>query len=243
VNIVIPMAGKGQRFSEAGFAEPKPLIDANGVPMYARAVESLPISLASRLIFICLREHLESHRLEADIQDRYAEFDPIVLPLDGVTEGQACTVLKARQFIDSAEPLLIYNADTVCRTDLDQTLPLLAPEVEGLIGVFQAEGDRWSFARVEGESDRVVETAEKVRISDWATTGLYYFRRGADFVRHADGMVSEDDRTRGEFYVIPVYNRMIAEGADVRIDRAHDVSCLGTPEELSEFNRQNSAKH
>src|SRR5262249_30990513 len=152
-------------------------------------------------------------------------------------EGQACTVLCARALIDSDEPLIIYNADTYCRTSLSQRLQGLEASVDGLISVFRAPGDKWSFARAD-ERGRVVETAEKRRISDWATTGLYHFTRGRDFVRHADAMIENNDRTGGEFYVAPVYNRMIAAGSDIRIDVAEEVWVLGTPEDLDRFERE-----
>lgn len=234
MNIVMPMAGRGSRFADIGFTTPKPLIDVRGRPMYAWAIESLPLNLARRVIFICLDEHLRQSRLQDDILVRYRSLDPEVVRLDEVTQGQACTVLKARNWIDNDEPLLIYNADTYCRTGLAARLPQLPPEVDGVLGVFHAPGDKWSFARVDG-GGRVVETAEKSRISDWASTGLYYFRRGGDFVRHAEAMITEQERVNGEFYVAPIYNRMIAAGAQIYVDPAQEVWVLGTPEDLQHF--------
>ena len=110
----------------------------------------------------------------------------------------------------------------------------LPTSVDGVLDVFRAQGDRWSFARID-EQGRVLETAEKRRISDWATTGLYYFRRGADFVRHADRMIDAGDRSNREFYVAPIYNRMIAAGADIRANPVDEVWVLGTPEDLARF--------
>ena len=235
MNIVLPMAGRGSRFAQLGIALPKPLIDVRGRPMYAWAMDSLPLQHARRVIFICLNEHLRERALADDIRMRYAALDPVIIGLDGVTEGQACTVLTARQYIDNDEPLIVYNADTFCKTNLDTTLPALPPSVAGLLSVFHAPGDKWSFARTDA-GGRVVETAEKKRISDWATTGLYWFRRGRDFVRHADAMIAASERMNNEYYVAPVYNRLIAAGADVRIDPAEAVWVLGTPEDLAYFN-------
>ncbi len=100
--------------------------------------------------------------------------------------------------------------------------------------MFPGQGDHWSFARTDA-SGRVVEIAEKCRISDWATTGLYYFRHGKDFVRQAENMIDAEDRSNGKFYVAPVYNRMIVDGADIRINPVETIWVLGTPEELSAF--------
>jgi dTDP-glucose pyrophosphorylase len=231
MNIVIPMAGRGQRFAEAGFSVPKPLIPVHGRPMYAWAVESLPLDLARRLIFICLQEHIEMAGLGADIRARFAMRAPVILTLDDVTEGQACTVLAAAELVDSDDPLIIYNADTWCRSRIDERLRSLSEAVDGVVGVFRAPGGHWSFAKVD-PSGRVREMAEKRRISDWAATGLYHFARGHDFIDHAEAMINADDRINGEFYVAPVYNRMIANGANVIVDEALDVVVFGTPEEL-----------
>lgn len=234
MNIVMPMAGRGSRFAEIGIDTPKPLIDVLGRPMYAWAMESLPLGLANRVIFICLEEHLKNPALESDIRSRYGSLNPEIIRLGEVTEGQACTVLKARDWIDNDEPLLIYNADTYCRTTLADRLPRLPADIDGLLGVFRAAGDKWSFARADA-SGRVLETAEKKRISDWASTGLYYFRRGRDFVNHADAMIAAGERVNREFYVAPVYNRLIAAGARIFIDPAEEVWVLGTPEDLRYF--------
>lgn len=233
---VMPMAGRGSRFADIGISTPKPLIDVRGKPMYAWAMDSLPLELVRRVVFICLAEHLEHRALRDDILKRYGHLDPAIIALDSVTEGQACTVLVARDQIDADEPLLIYNADTYCRTSLAATLPRLAPQVAGLLGVFEAPGDKWSFARTD-ESGRVVETSEKRRISPWACTGLYHFTRGRDFVAHAEAMIAANERVNNEFYVAPVYNRMIAAGLEIRLDVAREVWVLGTPEDLAHFER------
>jgi dTDP-glucose pyrophosphorylase len=234
MNIVMPMAGRGSRFAQVGITTPKPLIDIRGRPMYAWATDSMPLSLASRLIFLCLQEHLDDTPLGDDIRTRYAQFQPIIVPVDRVTEGQACTVLLAREHLAAAQPLIIFNADTYCRTSLEKTLPQLAPSVAGLLGVFRAEGDRWSFARTD-DAGRVVETAEKVRISDWACTGMYHFSRTSDFLAAADAMIADNQRVRGEFYVAPIYNRFIAAGREIRLDIADEAFALGTPEDLADF--------
>jgi dTDP-glucose pyrophosphorylase len=212
------------------------MINVRGKPMYAWATDSLPLGLADRIIFICLREHLDQHGLERDIKTRYEKLAPIIIALDDVTRGQAETVLQARSWIETDDSLLIYNADTFERNRLLAELPHLQPGVAGLWTVFRAAGERWSFARLDAKG-RVVETAEKKRISDLASTGLYWFRSGRDFVRLADAAISGDDRALGEFYIAPLYNRLIREGAEVRVLEADEVWVLGTPEDLAHFER------
>jgi len=233
VNIVMPMAGRGSRFVEVGVTVPKPLISVLGRPMYTWAMDALPLEQATKVIFLCLAEHLEDLALQQDILQRYGHLNPVIIPVAEVTEGQACTVLLAEEHIDNDEPLVIFNADTTCRSNLTDVLAE-RPDAAGVISVFSAPGDKWSFARLDDDG-RVVETAEKVRISGWATTGLYHFSRGRDFVRHAKEMIAEDDRVKGEFYVIPVYNRMLAAGDAIYPEMADDVWVLGTPDDLAHF--------
>ena len=106
---------------------------------------------------------------------------------------------------------MIYNADTFCPTTLADTLARWGDRVDGSLDVFCAPGDKWSFARTD-DTGRVLETAEKQAHFRVGHTGLYYFRRGRDFVRHADAMIAANDRSGGEFYVAPIYNRLIARG-------------------------------
>ena len=127
MNIVMPMAGRGSRFAEVGVSTPKPLIPVRGKPMYAWATESLPLELATRVIFICLREHLSTLALERDIMSRYAAYQPTIIPLDEVTAGQACTVLKCRELINNDQSLVIFNADTYCPSTLRSAIDRFSP--------------------------------------------------------------------------------------------------------------------
>ncbi len=170
------MAGRGSRFVVAGINTPKPLIDVRGRPMYAWATESLPLELAERLIFICLSEQLDTCGLANDIERRYRRWRPEIIVLDEVTAGQVCTVLKAESLIDNKRALLIYNADTYCRTSLAKRLPSLGADLAGLLGVFRAAGDKWSYRpQVATKAVAFGKRRIKRRISDWASTGLYYF--------------------------------------------------------------------
>ena len=144
-------------------------------------------------------------------------------------------MLEAADELDLDAPLTIYNADTTFESPTITTnLGRLGPGLDGLLGVFEAPGDHWSFARLD-DAGRVIETAEKVRISPYATTGLYAFGSARAFVDAGRAMVAEDDRTRGEFYVAPLYNRLISSGAAVEVDHATKVEALGTPDELTAF--------
>jgi NDP-sugar pyrophosphorylase family protein len=231
LNIVMPMAGLGSRFREAGFAVPKPLIDVRGRPMYAWATESLPLENSSRLIFILLASQPEFRELERDIQTRYAAHRPVVLSVPELTAGQAITVLRAKELLDNDEPLLIHNADTAFAADRDWTEKAYAENLDGALLVFPSQEKRWSFSRANA-AGFVEEVREKEAISPWASTGTYWFRRGADFVSAAETRFHSGKREASEFYVGPLYNDLIASGARVKNFLISKLYCFGTPEDL-----------
>src|ERR1041384_6481458 len=147
LNIVMPMAGLGSRFREAGFKLPKPLIDVEGRPMYAWATESLPLERSTRLIFILLASQPECPELQRDIEQRYARHRPIVLTVPELTAGQAITVLRAKELIDADEPLVIHNADTAFDIDPAWVQSAWDERLDGALLVFRSQEKRWSFSR------------------------------------------------------------------------------------------------
>ncbi len=233
MKIIVPMAGHGSRFANRGFTTPKPLIPVAGQPMVRWALKSVEDIPYSGIVFVILAEHDQRYGLSAALR---AEFDPAceVITLPGVTEGQLCTVLAARDLIDANEDILIISSDTYIVSRLGQDIASRPADCAGIISVADMPGDRWSFARTDA-SGRVVEVAEKVRISDHASTGLYYFSNGHEFVEIGDAMIRAQEKTRGEFYVIPVYQKLIGRGRSVYISQAGQMWDMGTPEALAAF--------
>lgn len=237
MNVVIPMAGAGRRFQEAGYTFPKPLIDVDGAPMIQRVVESL--GLQGRHIFLVQWEHLRRYAI-ADLLARIMGTRPYtILPVRGITEGAACTVLLARALIDNDEPLVIANSDQIIEWDERmRTFGLHDPwHPDGAILTFISTHPKWSYARL-NEDGWVSEVAEKRPISDLATCGVYWFRHGSDFVAGADAMIAADARVNGEFYVAPVFNELIAAGKKILTMQVRKMHGLGTPEDLEAYQRK-----
>src|SRR4051812_43451589 len=117
LNIVIPMAGEGRRFAQAGYAVPKPLIPIQGTPMIRCVIENLRPARAHRFIVICQRAHVRAHRLD----EKLAQWAPgcELVEVDGTTQGAASTVLAARHLIDGDEPLMIANSDQLIDVPID----------------------------------------------------------------------------------------------------------------------------
>jgi NDP-sugar pyrophosphorylase family protein len=216
LTIVIPMAGRGSRFADAGYELPKPLLPIHGLPMIEVVVRNLSPSEPVRFVFICQREHLSSYGFEAGL--RQAAPGCTIVAIDGVTDGAACTVLLAEAAIDPDDVLVIANSDQWVDHSMDAHLDVMRrDDLDGLIMTMTADDPKWSFVALD-ERNLVTNVVEKVVISDEATVGIYAFARGGDFIRAAKAMIAADERVNGEFYVAPVYNQLIAEGARIGID-------------------------
>jgi HAD superfamily hydrolase (TIGR01509 family) len=229
-NILIPMAGNGSRFFNAGYKDPKPLIDVDGKPMIQRVVEN--ISIPGNYIFIVQAEHYERYSLEA-VLTRLVPGCTII-QVDGVTDGAARTALLAKQYIDNQRPLIIANSDQILDWDSSDFISqLLEIGVDGNMALFLANEEKWSYAKI--KNSRIVEVAEKVVISNNASTGIYGWAKGSDYVKYAEQMIDKNIRVNNEFYICPVYNEAIQDNKRILpifIDTMHG---LGTPEDLERF--------
>lgn len=237
LEIVIPMAGRGSRFAQQGFAQPKPLIPVHGVPMVQLVIDNLRPACPHTFTFICQREHLDGYDLAGHLRDWAPGCR--VIGIDRVTEGAACTVLLARDAINADRPLMIANCDQYIDLDIDDYLSTLeADNLDGLIMTMHADDPKWSFVGF-GNNGLVNRVVEKQVISNDATVGVYNFRRGADFVAAADDMIAQNLRVNNEFYVAPVYNQLINGGAAVGVYPVGSVGAgmygLGIPEDLAAF--------
>jgi HAD superfamily hydrolase (TIGR01509 family) len=232
LNVLIPMAGRGSRFATAGYTFPKPLIDVRGKPMIQWVVEN--VGIKANYTFIAQEEHIEQYSLPSLLG--LITSNPNVVSVDGVTEGAACTALLARELIDNDKPLLILNSDQYLEWDPIHSLYQLEnSNADGAIFTFYNTHPKWSYVkRAPGTTD-IVEVAEKKPISHDATCGVYWWRRGSDFVKYVEEMIAADDRTLGEFYICPAYNYAIKDGKKISAVPVRAMHGLGTPEDLNIF--------
>ena len=231
LNVLIPMAGAGSRFEAAGYTFPKPLIEVRGKPMIQVVVENLNIE--ARFIYIVQRSHYEKYNLEFLLKLITPNCE--IVQIDGLTEGAACTTLLAREYIDNDDSLVIANSDQFVEWNSGETLySFMADGIDGGIVTFNATHPKWSYARID-EFGLVQEVAEKKPISNIATVGIYFWKKGSDYVKYADNMIEKNIRTNGEFYVCPVFNQAIEDGKKFRIRNIDQMWGLGTPEDLNFF--------
>lgn len=235
VNIIIPAAGQGSRFVDAGYKTPKPYIDVLGRPMISHVIDNVSTSNAN--IFLLLRkDHMEQ---EKGITAALSSEGNKIIEVDKLTEGTACTVLLAKSEIDNGSPMMIVNSDQYVNFTVQNFVDdCITRDLDGSILVFKdpSKDTKWSFAKLD-EHGYVTEVAEKKPISELATVGIYLFRRGSDFVKSAVDMIAANDRVGGEFYTCPVYNYLIRKGLKIGVYEVpmNAMHGLGTPADLDSF--------
>lgn len=233
MKVLIPAAGKGSRFQHSKYRAPKPCITVDNEFMLVRAAKTL--GLNAEFIFI-LRENAYRNELANKLYETFPRCKVGVIDFD--TFGSAETALIAESFLDQDE-LLIANCDQIMNWNVEAALKQLRKFDAGLVTI-QSNDPKHSYAKV--ENNLVVEVQEKNVISDYALTGIHYWKHGSDFVRSARMMMTKENKTNGEFYIGPVYNEFIAEGNKVgyyNLDK-NNIHFIGTPEDLEAYeNREN----
>ena len=236
LNILIPMAGAGSRFQSAGYTFPKPLIEIHGKTMIQWVIESLNIK--ANYIFIVRTEHQKKYNLKHLLQAIVPTCK--VVETDGLTEGAACTTLLAKKYINNNNPLLISNSDQFIEWNTGETMyKFINKNVDGGILTFKSLHPKWSYAKT-NKFNFVEEVAEKKVISNNATVGVYYWKKGSEYVKFANSMIRKNIRVNNEFYVCPVFNEAIKNKKKIVIEEINKMWGLGTPEDLEYFLRHYS---
>ena len=231
MNVLIPMAGAGSRFTNAGYTFPKLLIEVKGKPMIQVVVENLNIE--AHFIFLAQKEHYEKYNLKQLLNLIAPGCD--IIQVDGLTEGAASTTLLAKELINNDNPLLLANSDQFIEWNSNECLyAFTADEIDGGILSFKSTHPKWSFAKI-SDDGFVTEVAEKNPISNNATVGIYFWKKGSDYVKYAEQMISNNIRTNGEFYVCPVFNEAIQDKKKIRVKEIKKMWGIGTPEDLNYF--------
>jgi dTDP-glucose pyrophosphorylase len=233
MNIVIPMAGAGSRFKKMGFKNPKPLIDVRGKTMIQTVIEPLNFQNATYIYIV-----QKKHRVNFNLDDKLNFITPNckIVEVDGLTDGAACSVLLAKKYIDNQDPLIIMNSDNLILFDSEDFINK-SKNYDGSIICFIEEDNKWSFVKTNNEN-LITEVAEKKQISNYATAGLYFWKKGLDFVKFSEKMIEKNIRTNNEFYVCPVFNEAIQDGKKIRVKNIEKMWGIGTPEDLNYFIEQ-----
>jgi HAD superfamily hydrolase (TIGR01509 family) len=231
LNVLIPMAGAGSRFEQAGYTFPKPLIEVKNKPMIQVVIENL--NLEANYIYVVQKAHREKYNLDTLLNLLTPGCK--IVETDGLTEGAACTALLAKEYINNNNPLFFANSDQFVEWDSNEFMyKMNETDADGGIVTFTATHPKWSFAKID-EKGLVTEVAEKNPISDIATVGYYYWKHGSDFVKYAEQMIDKNIRVNNEFYVCPVFNQAIEDCKQIRTFNTSGMWGLGTPEDLKYY--------
>ena len=234
IRIVVPMGGEGRQFAERGYTFPKPLVEIAGQPLCELVIRNLTPLQPHQFVFICRAEHVQKYAL-GDVLRLVAPGCQIVT-MSKPTAGALCSVLLGLEHLQHGDELVIANADQWIDVPIDRFIAAARHAGwDGGIMTFPNTHPRWSYARIEG--DQVVTVAEKQPISRNATVGIYYFKRGTEFVQAAERMLLKNASVGGEFYVAPVFNEFILQGKRVGHFpiESGQMHGLGTPEEVERF--------
>jgi len=232
LNVLIPMAGAGSRFEQAGYTFPKPLIDINNKPMIQVVVENLNID--ANYIYVVQKNHRQKYNLDTLLN--LITPNCKIVEVDGLTEGAACTALLAKDYINNNAPLFFANSDQFVEWDSNEFMyKMNETEADGGIVIFKSTHPKWSFAQIDENTGLIDLVEEKNPISDNATVGYYYWKHGSDFVKYAEQMIDKNIRVNNEFYVCPVFNQAIQDKKQIRPFLATQMWGLGTPEDLNYY--------
>jgi HAD superfamily hydrolase (TIGR01509 family) len=233
LNLVIPMAGDGKRFMDAGYLVPKPLIP---IPKNSMIYEVYThLNITSNCIFIVKKSHKDIYNIDKTLDTIHPNCT--IINVEKTTQGSVETILLSEPHINNDNPLIISNCDNIVIWDsVDFMYMMNKLDADGGIVCFKDSDPKWSFVKL-NDDNQIIEVAEKKPISDNATSGIYYWKRGSDFVKYAKQMIAENYRVNGEFYTAPVYNFAINDGKKIYpyfIEKS-DMWGVGDPESLDYF--------
>jgi NDP-sugar pyrophosphorylase family protein len=242
------MAGNGQRFIDAGFALPKPMINVCGKPMIERVIENLNID--AKYHFIVKKEHIDRYSIDLLLKSKVPDCN--VISIDYKTEGAVCSALLAFDggFIDPDSELIITNCDQIFEWNPEGFLQL-ARKNDGALLCHLDNHPKWSYCCGQKSSQNtmlvssVVEKPQTAPINNFANVGFYYWKKAGVFRECCKAMIDKNDRVNGEFYIAPSYNYMLnppknkfTSKLTVSAMLCEKMHGLGTPEDLLKYEYQ-----
>lgn len=239
MNFIFPMGGLSQRFTNAGYKVPKFMLDLHGYTVFEHAVIGFSRYFKDHNFVFAFQNDPETEKfvVEKCFALGIPECNTQIVRLDGPTSGQAETVWIANQKsgIDPKDPIVIFNIDSF-QSDFIFPPAFEADNIDGYLEVFIGQGDHWSFAEP-GPGHSVIRVTEKERVSDFCSSGLYYFKRAKDFNAALERTLGKNlsDLQGGERYVAPLYNDLISSGMNIQyhLISTHGVTFCGTPDEYT----------
>lgn len=206
MNILILMAGNAKDYEEKGYSYPKYLIEVQNKPIIQRIIESLE-NVSSKITCIIRKEDQEKYFLGDTLKILYPKCN--IIEVAGNTKGAVCTALFAIDEINNDDELLILNGDQLIKTDIAPAIEdFRKRNLDGGIVVFNAVHPKYSSVLLD-ENNFVIQTSEKRPISNLASSGCCYFKKGSQFVEACFKVIEKDVNTQGMYYISSTFNEMI----------------------------------
>ncbi|MDA8698169.1 hypothetical protein N9M41_06800 [Rhodopirellula sp.] len=245
---LIPMAGLGQRFTDAGYKVPKPLIDIGGRFMIDRAASSLPP--AEYWVFICRKEHEDRAAISSKLKKQYPAAE--VLILDHFTQGQASTCMLAEPFLDEDDCVSIGACDNAMIYQ-DESWERQISDTDILVWTFRnnpavlQKPQMYSWAAQSEEFISRIAVKQPLSnnpMRDHALIGAFTFKKAGDFLRCGRKMHRENRKVNGEYYIDELVNVGIEIGLRAKVFEVDYYIGWGTPQDLETYYYwENSLKH
>ena len=238
--IVIPMAGEAKRFKQKGILEPKFMIKVKDKTLFEWSMDSLPLNISKKIIFVCLEEHEKNFNISKFIKnimnEKYQNCKYELVYLKQTTRGQVETVLHTKHLIRPDNVLIVYNIDThfVSTRLKSKILTLKNRKIDGLLGCFESDSDNLSYVALDNNGF-VSQVKEKEKISNNASTGLYIFTNAEQFFQAAEKMIKKNIKVKDEFYVSEIYNILLDSDKRFEIDTADEFIPFGTPDDIKKI--------
>ena len=225
-NLVLPIAGKAQRFVDGGYKTPKPLINFNGKTILEKSMESVDTTNC-KCIFIVQQKHIEEFKIDQYVKTLAEDVE--IIAIDYITEGALSTVMLAEKFIDFDTPLMIFTPDCYFEPKI---VPInISNKMDGMVCTFKSTSPAHSYVSLD-KDDWVMDVKEKEVISDQAIGGFYYFFDGRKFVHEARKAIKNKETIKNEYYIAPIFAKLAMKGWNIGIDKNTSHLILGTPEDL-----------
>ncbi len=231
INYVVCAAGEGSRFQDYS-TRPKPTLVLKERSLLEWALDSLPITIEDRVIVLTQKKHFLKKYFLDKFVIRYPFFNIVFHEIDVLTRGQLETALLAKEFCKLDSGLVVYNCDSYFQ-HADFLHLTKDPTIKGIVPCSVEEGESWSFCKT-NQNGELVEIAEKRKISNLASIGLYYFSNSKIFFDRVEEYIL-NFKTGGEIFVAPFYDFYLNKGEKVLAPVVELFKAMGTPEQLFNY--------
>lgn len=239
LNILMPIAGIGQRFKDQGYDIPKPLIKVANKTLLEHSISTL--KLDGNYIFVTLNYSNNEYNQDIERIIKSNVNNYTIIKIDQPTQGSAQTCLYAKDIINNDNPLIITNGDQYLNWESLKFLDYINnTNPDGCVSLYDHddiklyENSKYAFVKL-NDAGYAIEFAEKFAISKNAMNGIHYWKKGSHFIKYVDEMIKDNVRINNELYISPSYNYMIKDGYRIntyKMDK-NEYYSLGTPEEIN----------